>query len=995
MTTISFKSAGVSVRVQNLTGPTATRPTGIPAGVVGAAQRGPAFVPVTVPTTQDFNQVFGGPNDYIFNGPIAASEWLRNAQSLTYLRVLGAGNALARTTDGSNSGKVVNAGFVVGSDLPQNASGGAFNDNPYAYAGGDEGRTYFLASIMKETSGSDFFSSAGLPTEGTPVVRGVVFAPSGVLLTLSSSASPWNTPASSSGTWTNAGGQVTGSVNISGSLQEFVLLLNGFKNSNEPNVISASFDVTAPNYFGKVFNTDPFKIEEKGHFLYADFPVHPALATVTGSGVVSGSTYLTEQIAFLVSSSLSRNSGSTVTPNFENFEDRYRTPKSPWVVSQNFGGSPQNLFRIWSLDDGEYANKRVKFSIENITPSVSTVDQYGTFDLIVRDYNDTDKNKKVLEQWRGLSLNPNAQNYVAKVIGDFHTFWNFDNSSDRQKLITQGNYPNASSYIRVEMDAQVEDAEIDPTALPFGFRGVQHFQVSGSAPFGNQNDDGTYYVTGSGTDPITYRFVQPPIPYRKSLSRGASPNQTVDRSLYWGVQFERQTSVTEPNKSTEIETGIGSFVQYYPDFQTNWADFVVYDNQGAQATTENGIVDADAYNNNYFTLNKVKIKYTPSTGLVDTVNAVTWSYVRQGNISNDSTNGFRALATSDLTDSSVRQLAKFTVPLFGGFDGVNIFNQGTRYFTNVAVEEEMDNTNRGTVDGPTVSSYLTALNILSDVTEVDIQLLALPGIRNTYVTDNALNMVENRYDALYLMDIQNIDVNSTEVSSSSQTLSVVNTANNFNNRGLNSSFGAAYFPDVVIRDDFNNTTRTAASTAAVLGAFAKNDSVGYPWFAPAGFTRGALETTVRPAVRLSRDNLDDLQSANINPLAVFAGSEGTVVWGQRTLLQTESAFDRVNVRRLLISLRRQVKQIADRIIFEQNREATLERFSNLVKPILKRVQDNKGVDKYLVQIDTTTTTLADIENNTIRGRIMILPTKTLEFLDISFVLNNRGNFIAG
>jgi len=299
------------------------------------------------------------------------------------------------------------------------------------------------------------------------------------------------------------------------------------------------------------------------------------------------------------------------------------------------------------------------------------------------------------------------------------------------------------------------------------------------------------------------------------------------------------------------------------------------------------------------------------------------------------------------------------------------------------------------VDGPTVSSYLTALNILSDVTEVDIQLLALPGIRNTYVTDNALNMVENRYDALYLMDIQNIDVNSTEVSSSSQTLSVVNTANNFNNRGLNSSFGAAYFPDVVIRDDFNNTTRTAASTAAVLGAFAKNDSVGYPWFAPAGFTRGALETTVRPAVRLSRDNLDDLQSANINPLAVFAGSEGTVVWGQRTLLQTESAFDRVNVRRLLISLRRQVKQIADRIIFEQNREATLERFSNLVKPILKRVQDNKGVDKYLVQIDTTTTTLADIENNTIRGRIMILPTKTLEFLDISFVLNNRGNFIAG
>lgn len=995
MTTISFKSAGVSVRVQNLTGPTATQPTGIPAGVVGSAQRGPAFVPVTVPSTQDLTQVFGGPTDYIYNGPIAATEWLRNAQSLTYLRVLGAGDALARTTDGNNTGKVTNAGFVVGGELPQVASAGALNDNPYAVAGGDEGRTFFLASVMKETTSSDFFTGAGLPTEGVPVVRGVLFAPSGVLLTLSSSATDWNTPASGSGTWANAGGQVTGSVNISGSLQEFVMLLNGFNNANEVNTISASFDVTAPNYFGKVFNTDPFKIEEKGHYLYADFPVHPALAVVTGSGLVSGSSYLTEQIAFLVSSSVARNVGTTTVPNFENFEDRFRTAKSPWVVSQNFGGSPQNLFRVWSLDDGETANTRVKFSIENITPSTSTVDQYGTFDLIVRDYYDTDKNKKVLEQWRGLSLNPNASNYVAKIIGDFYTFWNFDNSSDRQKLITQGNYPNASSYIRVEMDAQVEDAELDPTALPFGFRGIQHFQVSGSAPFGNQNDDGAYFVTGSGADPVTYRFVQPPIPYRKSLSRGASPNQTVDRSLYWGVQYERQISVSEPNKSTEIETGIKSFVQYYPDFQTNWADFVVYDNNGASATTENGIVDADAFNNNYFSLNKVKVKYTPSSGLVDTVNAVTWSYVRQGNISNDSTNGFRALATTDLTDSSVRQLAKFTVPVFGGFDGVNIFNQDTRFLTNTAVEQEMDNTNRGTVNGPTVNSYLSALNILSDVTEVDIQLLTLPGIRNSYVTDNALNMVENRFDALYLLDVQNFDVNSAEVTSSAQTLSVVNTTNNFSNRGLNTSFGAAYFPDVIIRDDFNNTTRTVASTAAVLGAFSVNDSVAYPWFAPAGFTRGALSSVVRPAVRLSRDNMDDLQSANINPLVSMPGSDGTVVWGQQTLLQTESAFDRVNVRRLLISLRRQVKQIADRIIFEQNREETLERFSNLVKPILKRVQDNKGVDRYLVQIDTTTTTQADIENNTIRGKIMILPTKTLEFLDISFVINNRNNFVVG
>lgn len=989
MTQISFKSAGVSVRVQNLTGPTATQPTGVPAGVIGTAARGPAFVPVTVPTPQDFLQVFGSPNDYIFNGPLAATEWLRNAQSLTYLRTLGAGDGLARTADGDNTGRVNGAGFVVGAQLPQDSLGGALGNNAAATLGDIDGRTYFLATAVSQSAGSTYLTEAGLFGSGSILVRGVLMAPSGVMPLLSSSVVEVNEP---DPTGAAPGGSTSGDVLVGNSLQEFTLLLNGFTNSTEPMIITASFDVTAPNYLGKVLNTDPFKIEEKGHYLYADFPIHPSLAVVTGGGIIPDGNEPTEPVAFLLSGSAGFNSGSATRPNFEGFEDRFKTPKTPWIVSQDFGGSPQNLFRVWSLDDGQYANARVKVSVENITPSNSTANQYGTFDIVVRAFDDTDKNKRVLEQWRGLSLNPDAGNYIARIIGDFNTFWNFDNSKERQKLITEGNYPNASAYIRVEMDSQVEDKEVDPTALPFGFRGIQHFQTFGTSPFGIIPQ-----MTGSVySDMImSHRVAQPPVPFRRSLARGSVPNQSADRGLYWGVQFERQTSVTEPNASTEAETGLRSFVQYYPDYQTSWANFVVFDNEGTLPTPENGIIDADEYNNNRFSLNRVKVKYNTTSGFVDTVNAVTWSYVREGNIANDAVNGFRALEVADLIDGSVRQLAKFSLPMFGGFDGVNMFNRSMKHLTNRAVQEEMTNTNRGTINGPTVSSYLTSLGILSDVTEVDLQLLTVPGIRNSYVTDNALSMVESRFDALYLMDIQNMDTDDREVSSSAQTLSVVNSTNQFNNRGVNSSFGAAYFPDVVMRDEFTRTTRLVSPSTAVLGAFAKNDAVSYPWFAPAGFARGALETTVRPAVRLSRENMDDLQAANINPLVSFAGSEGTVVWGQKTLLQTESALERVNVRRLLISLRRQVKGIADRILFEQNREATLERFSNLVKPILKRVQDNKGVDRFLVKIDTTTTTQADIENNTIRGKIFILPTKTLEFLDISFVINNRNNFLVG
>jgi phage tail sheath protein FI len=135
--------------------------------------------------------------------------------------------------------------------------------------------------------------------------------------------------------------------------------------------------------------------------------------------------------------------------------------------------------------------------------------------------------------------------------------------------------------------------------------------------------------------------------------------------------------------------------------------------------------------------------------------------------------------------------------------------------------------------------------------------------------------------------------------------------------------------------------------------------------------------------------MDDMYAANINPLVAFP-QNGPTVWGQKTVLATESAFERVNVRRLLISVRRDVKKVAQRIVFEQNRDTTLERFRQLVNPILKRVQDQKGLDGFRVDIDSTTTSQADIENKTIRGQIWIQPTKTIEFMSLDFVIRNAG-----
>jgi hypothetical protein len=1010
MAELTFKSPGVSTREIDLTGPTAIQPVGIPAGIVSPTEKGPAFVPSIIATDTDYSVVFGNPTTNLKLGSLSATEWLRTQQSVLQLRVLGVGDGAKRTTSGNNRGKVTSAGFVVGDRQPQSTLSGALGNNTYANsasvspsATGSVGRTFFLGTYMSQSSGSTFFTDSGLSGQGVPVLRGVLFAASGVIITLSASNVPTSSPPSSSQAASWAAGTVhgfyTGSLNMSSSLQEFVLLLNGHKGTDAtyPNVVTASFDINAPNYLGTVLNKDPLKMEQAGHLLYSYYDIHPSIATPTGSGIIvaasgAGATSTTlENIVFCITGSQTVNSGTATAPNFECFEDRFRTPCTPWFTSQLFGGKPQNLFKVWALSDGEWGNNKLKISIENISPANTDTTPYGTFDLLVRDFNDTDNNKVVLEQWRGLSINPSSDRYIGRIIGDYNTYYNFDTDASSQMLVTLGEFPNQSRYIRVELADSVKSGEIDGSALPIGFRGPSHLMTSGSAPFNAYTDSSQL----QSTNPF-YKVVQPPVPMRKNLAKGVGTTKTADKSLYWGVQFEQVISVSESNASIIPNRSMPSFTKYFPSFQLDWQNFSVKDNEGTLDTAANGIIDCDRFNNNMFSLERVQIKYSSTTNLPDLVNLKDWSYVRSGSIPTDTTNLTRALAVSDLLDPSVRSIAKFTVFMEGGFNGNRIFDSSCTYMTNNAVVEEMNNQNRGYSSGPTVQAYNTAINIMKDNSEVDIQLFIMPGIRHRYLTDTALLAMENdRFDCFYIMDIEERDVTNAPVTDpTTQNVSVRYTSADFRNRGLNSSFGAAYFPDVNIKDTTNRTIERVPPSVAVLGAFGKNDALGHPWFAPAGFTRGTMNSVEDATLLLSRANMDDLQTNNINPIVAFAG-QGPTVYGQKTLLASESALDRVNVRRMLLSIRREVKKVSNQIMFEPLRESTLASFQALVNPILKRVQDLGGLENFRVLIDTSTTSQLDIENKTIRGKIFVVPTKTLEFMSLDFVLTNRGNFISG
>jgi phage tail sheath protein FI len=241
------------------------------------------------------------------------------------------------------------------------------------------------------------------------------------------------------------------------------------------------------------------------------------------------------------------------------------------------------------------------------------------------------------------------------------------------------------------------------------------------------------------------------------------------------------------------------------------------------------------------------------------------------------------------------------------------------------------------------------------------------------------------------MDVDNYDTTNTYVTGSGQKISVSYTVSAFRNRGTNSSFAAAYFPDVNLLDPTTNTLVSVPASVPVLGAFSLNDSVGFPWYAAAGFARGSLSSTQSTTLTLSKPDLDTLYDARINPITNFSNT-GFVVWGQKTLQLAANALDRVNVRRLLLEIRRAVRLVGNTLLFEPNRVETLDKFKSLVNPILQSIQERSGLDRYKVVIDTSTTTQADIENNTIRGQIYVQPTRSIEFVSLSFEVRNAGTF---
>jgi hypothetical protein len=636
-----------------------------------------------------------------------------------------------------------------------------------------------------------------------------------------------------------------------------------------------SFDTTSSKYISKVLGNEVFDKDNASYPVYVHEVYPNYLKTAYERGLVRG-------ISMDVSYELEG----------DNYLSQWDTTISPMVVSEVRGGSVQDLFQVITISDGEAANFEVKINIQNI--NLETME----FDLVVRDFNDTDENQVALEKYSRCSMNPDMPGYIAKKIG----------TSD-------GEYALVSKRIMLVM---ADGAPVD--AIPGGFRG-----------FANNKNFGTVSGINMGLGNVIY----------KTKYNDAGDVETYD--------VNGSPNIEGGDKVRKVMLGLSDAVGFD-------RDLLKY--KGDMATTETfGF---------HLSVNAATITGTTFQ---------TTSYDLEGQTNPE---------TNKLTNINFR---KFTFAVYGGKDGWDIY-RSTRTNTDAYIFGKTIYRSGHTINGGVFSSsvgnsdyyaYVQGIETYSNPEAVDINVFATPGINfqdHSSLVNQAIDMIETeRADSLYIM-------NSPNITGATATDSIVSA---LDDAGIDSNYSATYWPWIQVRDTDNATQLYIPPTGEVVKNIALTDNVSYPWFAVAGYSRG-LVNAVKATKKLTLDDRDVLYKNRINPIATFSDT-GTIIWGNKTLQVRESALDRINVRRLLLRARKLISAVSVRLLFEQNDDQVRNEFLRLVNPILDAIKKERGLYDFRVTVSNDP---EDIDANTMRGKIYIKPTRSLEFIDVEFIITPTG-----
>ena len=980
--------------------------------IIGRSRQGPAMRPYTVDSFEEFVRVFGAPvaggeNEDAWRegnlaGPTyaayAARAWLASETApITFLRLLGEENPSA-TSDGKAGWK--NTGTP--STTPA-ANGGAYG--------------LFLIDRTGSTGRSPEATAAN-----TGSLAAIWYLEAGNSITLSG-----NLRAQDDLTFTGSAALFNSETAAGSAAKQFTVQIHDSA-GNVAYKTAFNFDRDSEYYIRKRFNTNPMMTNSsyvdssglsRGENLYW---LGESYTTFVNNQITGG---VGEQFGFIAAIE----SGSV---SWDERQGSFVNSRTPWFFSQDMSSDTSGydaknmtkLFRFHGLNHGAWVQNNLKISIANLKASNTSADPYGSFDVLLRRAQDNDQRPQIVERYSEVNLNPDSERYIGRQIGDVYVAWDTDAKVNRQ----YGDYANRSEYVRVEVNPDVDNALTDPELLPFGVFGPPRplgFSLcSGSVipgAFGKAEAVTTLGAAGSyqsaylelmsirqrifdadggdtagasaallnvytrgGVDDVhefTGSYYYPATRTRMSASEGGFDSKTGYEKAYFGLStdigFDAKDTGTATNYSRRFDPGYSDYLRGVP--------VVAAASEDSRFDSLTGPPNNQEYSW-IFSLDDIKIG--PDNG--DDALPFWVSGSRAAGTSVTALSGGYKELIRPTGSAAIPAVNKFTSAFYGGHDGFDI--------------REAEPFNNVDLSGKTVSNsyaYHTldrAIDAVSDPEAVPANILTMPGITNKGLTQKLIDVAEERADTLAIIDIENVYTPRTEATTSFKDRlgKVTDAVTSLNDRDINSSYACAYYPWVQIQDPLNRQRVWVPPSVVALGTFASSDAKSAVWFAPAGFNRGGLSDpktagmrVLRVSERVVSKDRDRLYTANINPIAKFP-NEGIVVFGQKTLQMTPSALDRINVRRMMIYVKKEISKIAARILFDQNVQVTWDRFKAQADGFLSSVKSSLGVSAYKIVLDETTTTPDLIDRNILYAKIYLKPARAIEFIAIDFIITRTG-----
>ena len=544
----------------------------------------------------------------------------------------------------------------------------------------------------------------------------------------------------------------------------------------------------------------------------------------------------------------------------------------------------------------------------------------GYFDVIVRAFDDMDSNPTVLEKYSKCSMVPGTSNFIGLKIGTF-----------------DGEYELKSKYISVEVIAN----DMTEACVPAGFLGYPMREYDASV--GVKQPSMGYNI-----------YMDEDVKIKKQYF-GFSNLVGIDVDLFKYKGRNAYDNINSLSDGFHLDSRIGNLSN---DLR---AEFTVDGETG-------------------YTFITVNPNVTPN------VNGGSIPVIGQE----------REMYNTVYKDVAAR---KFTVCFYGGFDGWDIYREsrtnGDDYKSNKyrgriekgngTIFNQITNPDGLNLNGNAITTdyyaYLAGIRQFMNPEAVDINVFATPGIdyvNNSLLSHEALAMIEEeRGDAIYVMTTPDKPYGSDD----SDMYFPADVVANLEDSEIDSSYATTYYPWVKYYDKDNKVYINLPATKDVVCSMAYTDNTSYPWFAPAGIIRGGVECE-RAHFITKLDDEDTLYEGRINPIKTFA-TDGVKIWGQKTMYDADTPLNRVNVRRLMLRVKKLITGACRRLIFEQNDATVKAQFEGLVKPILDDIKAKRGIYDYRLEVDDSPEAR---DRQTLPAVIYIKPTKALEYIDLTFTI---------